>query len=369
MQATIPQPELAAAAKWAARQVPAKPSQPVLHGARLEAADDHLKISVWDGTTAAHTTVDADVLEPGLAVASGRTFSDVIAALGKTDVTLAATGDGLSVTTDRAEFTLPLMPAADYPALPKIPDGVGTVDGDELAAGFKRIKDAISKTAEGATAGMRGVRFVADSGRLEMCATDRYRIATTWIAWDGPDGGTGILPGTALADAVPAFTGRLQVALPANGFGTAALIGARHQITTVLMDWEAFPHRVHEVSPSENTISGSIVVTAEELKDAVHAATLANDRAIHLTVNDTHGLVHAENDARSRIRIAATYGGDQDAIELKIEPPYLLDALAQFTGPIRIDVTTPIKPFQVVDPHDDNYRHVVMPLRPAKTAA
>ncbi|MEU5772632.1 hypothetical protein ABZ819_04920 [Streptomyces venezuelae] len=368
MHATIPQPELAAAAKWAARQLPVKLSQPVLHGARLEATGDRLKISVWDGTTAAHATVDADVEQPGFVVASGRTFSDVVAALGKTDVTLADTGDGLAVTTDRAEFSLPTLPAADYPALPAIPDGVGTVDGDELAAGFKRIKDAISRTAEGSTAGMRGVRLVADSGRLEMCATDRYRIATTWIGWDGPDGGTGVLPGRALADAVAAFTGRLHVALPAGGLGTAALVGERHQITTVLMDWETFPHRVHEVSPSDKTISGSIEADAEELKAAVQAAILADGKALHLAVDSRHGTVHAAGDTRGRIRVAAVYSGDQDGVELKIEPPYLVDALAQFTGSIRIDVTTPARPFRIVDPDDDTYRHVIMPLKPTAAA-
>jgi DNA polymerase-3 subunit beta len=363
MRATIPQPELAAAAKWAARQIPDKALNPALHGMRLEAADDRLRLSVWDGTTAAHALLDADIDEPGLLVAPGKMLADTVAALRKSDIELAG-HDELTLTSGHAEFVLPCIPIHDYPTLPALPDTQGSIDGDELAAAFKRIKDAIAAKAEGSTAGMTGIRFVADGDRLELCTTDRYRIATTWIPWDGTDKVHGVLPGRALADSVNALTGTLQVALPADGSGTAALIGERWQITTVLLDWPTFPHRVHEVSPNQGTITGTVDVDAEELKAAVQAATIVHDKAVYLAFDGDHATVHAASDARGRLRLDASYEGDSDRFELKVEPRYLADALGQFTGHIRIDVTTPIKPFQLVDPGDDTYRHVVMPLRP-----
>lgn len=363
MRLTIPQPELAAAAKWAARHIPDKTLNPAFHGMRLEAADSQLRLSVWDGTTAAHALIDCDIDEPGLAIAPGKILADAVASLRKSDIDLAGETE-LTVSAGNGEFVLPCLPAHEYPQLPAVPDGQGSIDGDALAASFKRIKDAISRDATGATSGMRGVRFLAADGQLELCATDRYRIATTWIDWAGADTAKGVVIGGALADSISDLTGKLQVALPANGFGTAALIGEHRQITTVLLDYDTFPHRVHEVSPDHTTITGSVRVDADALKEAVQAATIVHDKTVWIAFDGDQATVHTSLDARSRLQIDARYDGDRDRFEMKVEPRYLLNALAQFSGQIRIDVTLPHKPFQLVDPDDPGYRHVVMPLRP-----
>jgi len=363
MRATIPQPELAAAAKWAARHIPDKALNPAFHGMRLEAANNQLRISVWDGTTAAHAVLDADIDQPGLAIAPGKLLADAVARLNKSDIDLAGETD-LTVTAGSAEFVLPCMPAHEYPQLPSLPDTQGSIDGDELAAGFKRIKDAISRDATGPTAGMRGVRFLAGDGQLELCATDRYRIATTWIDWDGADGAQGVLTGGALADSLADLAGPLDVSLPANGLGMAALIGKNRQITTVLLDYDTFPHRVHEVSPDHTTITGSVRVDADELREAVQTASIVHDKSVWITFDGRQAIVHTALDSRSsRLQVDASYEGDQERFEMRVEPRYLLNALAQFTGLIRIDVTLPHRPFQLVDPDDPGYRHVVMPLR------
>lgn len=367
MRLTIPQADLADATRWAARQIPGKPTYPAMLGARLEADDNGLRVSVWDGVTAAHADLDCDVEEAGLLVAPGQMLADVVGSLRKSEVTLAGQGE-LAVTAEGAEFHLPCTPAHDYPALPGLPETGGTVDGAEFAAAFKRVQMAVSRTESGSSAGMRGVRMVADEGELELVATDRYRIAFAYVPWAGDTAAPamGVVPGKALADNAAVTDGPLRLGMPANGAGTAALIGDRRSVSTALMDWDTFPHAVHNVSPSEKTITGTVVVDAEELAAAVAAATAVGDasKPIYLTITGDRMSVRGEGEGRSRLNVGADYQGDRDEYELKLAPRYFTDALGQFTGATHIDLTLPAKPFVIHNPDDASYRHVVMPLRP-----
>ncbi|WP_405548823.1 DNA polymerase III subunit beta [Streptomyces microflavus] len=366
MRATAPQPELAAALKGVARQIPAKPLQPALLGVRLEATDGQIRVSAWDGATAAHAHVDADVDEPGVIIAPGQMLADVIGSLAKADVALEAREE-LHVHTDRAEFFLPTSSAHDYPTLPALPDTQGTVDGADFGAAYKRIKAAISRDAQGPTVGMRGVRIVVDDGEMQLAATDRYRIAIAYLPWQGDttSPAMGVIPGKVLADNAAAFTGKLRVGLPANGSGAAALIGDRQFVSTTLMDWGTFPPALDSVIPNGDAITGTLIVAAEDLKAAVESATAVGvPRHIFLTITGDRIAVRGEGEGRSRLQVDASYDGDLDSVELKVNPQYLLDAITQFTGLIHFELTTPTRPFLLHQPDDTTYRHVVMPLHP-----
>ncbi|QCX81172.1 DNA polymerase III subunit beta [Streptomyces sp. YIM 121038] len=370
MRLTIPQPELAAAAKWAVRQLPHNPSQPVLLGARLEATDHQLKLSVWDGATAAHTTVDADVDQPGIVIPSGRLLADVTGSLRKSEVTLEGDRD-LTLTTSVAEFRIPGIDPSDYPALPGLPPTQGQVSGDEFAAAYQRVHRAIDPKATGSFAGMAGIRLKVLGGMLKLSATDRFRIASAWLPWCGEAGdeAMGVVTAKVLADNAKTFDGTLRIALPEKGNGTAAFVADRTAVTSLLIDPALFPHKVDSQIPRQFT--GTITGPADELTASLQAAmTVAGGNLLWISTSGSTVTLRAGRDASSRVTADAEYDGDHDEFEIAINAGYLLDGLAPITGNAQINLTTPMHPVLIEDAADDSYQYVTVPIRePAKAAA
>lgn len=370
MRLTIPQPELAGAAKWAARQAPSKPANPILLGARLEADGGRLRVSVWDGATAAHATLDADIEEPGVVVASAQMLADITGSLRKTDVTLAGDHD-LTVTTTAAEFRIPGLDPHTYPQLPGLPNTQGGVDGGEFAAAYQRVHRAIDPKATGSFAGMTGVRLKVMDGRLKLSATDRFRIASAWIDWHGDDTDTGmaVVPGKVMADNARAFDGRLQLALPADGNGTAALISDGRSVTSLLIDPGLFPHKVDTQIPTSFT--GAITGDASEITAAIQAAmTVSGGNLLWLNTDGADVMFRAGRDASSRVQADAEYDGDNEQFELAINAGWLLDGLAPISGAARINLTTHVAPAVIEAVDDDTYQYCAVPIRePHKAAA
>ncbi|MFI8872401.1 DNA polymerase III subunit beta family protein [Streptomyces sp. NPDC055243] len=370
MLATVPQPELAAAARWAARQLPAKPSQPVLLGSRLEATEGRLRISVWDGANAAHATLNADVETSGVVIPSGQMLANVVANLNKTDVTLAGDHD-LTVTTPTAEFRIPGINVHDYPTLPQLPETLGKVDGNEFAVAYQRVHRAISPKAVGQFAGMAGIRLKVLAGMLKLSATDRFRIASAWLPWDGDfeTEAMGVVPGKVMADNAKVFDGDLRIALPADGNGTVALICGENAVAGLLIDPTVFPHKVDTQIPNEFT--GHILGSAADLVAAIHAAmAVSTGNLLWINTSGSKVTLRAGADASSKVTADAKYDGDHNEFEIAINAGYLLDGLAPIAGDALISLTTPARPALVADVCDDTYQYTVVPIRdPAKAAA
>ncbi|GES27836.1 DNA polymerase III subunit beta [Streptomyces angustmyceticus] len=375
MKVRVPQPELAEAAQWAARQLPTKPLDPTLLGLLLDATSGRLKVSAFDGTTATHSVIDADVETEGRAVLAGRLFADIVASLGKTDITLNITDKQAEITAHGAAFNLDALDRYSYPTLPPMPAMIGTVDGAEFAAAYGRVKAAVDPKATGSTYGMSGVRLTARGDQLQIAATDRYRIADAYIPWEPTGettGGMGVVPGKVLADNVRAFsTGQLHLALPAAGAGTAGMATASRQVTTMLIEPSTFPQRIDSLFPKE--FAGTAWFDAEEMADTMRRVTtvVGEGKPVWMRFNTSgNASIWARDNGAANLQTPADYEGDLDEFELAINPRFLLDGLSALTGRIEMDLTTAAKPALLHDPGDDTYRYLVIPIRePHKATA
>lgn len=375
MRLHVPQDELAEAARWAARQLPTKPLNPIFLGLLLDAHGGQLTLSAFDGTTATRSILDADIETEGTTLLFGRLFADVVGSLGKTDVAIQADGTQATVSTDKARFELETLDPRDYPKLPAIPAVTGTVDGAEFAAAHNRIKAALDPKADGSTAGMSGIRLKIAGDQLQMTATDRYRIATAYIGWQAAGGaadGMGVVPGKVLADNVKAFADdNLQLALPVDGHGTVAMASATRHVTTTLIEFDLFPPRIDHVTPKQ--YSGSAWFDADDMADTIRQVTTIteNDLPVWMRFDGSgHATLRARDNGAASARIAADYEGDTDTFEAALNPQWLLDGLSALTGRIQMDLTTPTAPALLHDSGDDTYSYLVIPYRdPHKAGA
>lgn len=372
MRLTLPQQELADAAKWASRQLPTKPLNPVFAGLLLEADNNQVTLSAFDGETSVHATLDADLSEPGAAVLSARLFADITGSLGKTDVTITTNDTDAQVETLNARFDLSLLPLADYPTLPAAPAVTGTVDGSELAAAVTKVKTAVAKIGEGSFAGMTGIRLRAIEDRLELTATDRYRIARHAIPWQATGAGgdaMAVIPGHVMAANTKAFAGHtVELALPTTGSGTVGFDTGHHRVTTMLIEPNLFPHKLDQLN---RTSQATATFDAEDLTQAIKQVTTVNDgdKPIWITFDRQQAAVRARDTGSAQARFDATFEGDLDNIEIAFNSRWLLDGLDALTGQISFDLNTPHTPAVLHDPDDDTYSYLVIPIRDPHQAA
>ena len=115
--------DFADAVAWVARNLPSRPTVPVLAGVLLTGSDDGLTISGFDYEVSAEVQVAAEIASPGSVLVSGRLLSDIIRSLPAKPVDVSVEGTRVSLTCGSARFSLPTMAVEDYPTLPDAAGG------------------------------------------------------------------------------------------------------------------------------------------------------------------------------------------------------------------------------------------------------
>ncbi|MER6183093.1 DNA polymerase III subunit beta [Streptomyces sp. NPDC001652] len=368
MKIRIEQRLLADAARQAQRRLPNNPLQPVLAGLLLEAAEGGpVHLSGFDLETATRATLDAEVIAAGDVVVSARLLADVTASLPAGFVDLVVDEHQVTVSTPGSEFQLPVMPRAEYPALPAPPGAAGVVDGSLFAAAVGHAAQSAKPAAEatGNLEGLGGVDVAADGAQLTVSASDRYRIVRHFLPWqpDGDGHGHILIPAAEFAATAKAMAdGDVRVSFPDSGGGVAALATA-HLTVTGRTIATPFPN-IDPLFPDPDKATGSAVFDAEGLSAAAKRAGLVGDdkTPIKLAVDGDKAVLYGGVSGTSgRSEIGAE--SDLDGFSIAFNPGFLASLLAPINGQVRMWFTTPTKP-ALIEPVDDNtYRAVCMPVR------
>src|SRR6201996_1666874 len=189
MKFTVERDVLAEAVGWLVRALPARPVIPVLSGLLLQAADG-LVLSCFDYEVSARAEADAEVSEPGAALAPGRLLAEITLSLPSLPIEFADDPDGVSLTCGSASFTLVTLPVEEYPDLPALSQTAGTVDGGDLAAAIGQVAPAASR--DDTLPLLTGVNVEVAGETMTLAATDRYRLAVRDLPWSpAPPAGRG----------------------------------------------------------------------------------------------------------------------------------------------------------------------------------
>ncbi|MET7795743.1 DNA polymerase III subunit beta [Streptomyces decoyicus] len=369
MKVRIPRRALADATSWSAGHLAAKPTVPARAGLLLEAGDDYLTVAGvdWDVTT--HSTLSADILEPGRIVISGRLAAQVIATYRSELIDITVDGGRATLAADRDRFMLTLLPEADYPAIAGRPAADGTVDGAEFAEAVRQVAIATDPTVA-AEPWRGGVQLTAEGDRLAVWATDRYRMAERSIAWtpaaDGQDSIGAFVPARSLADAVKGMAATGNLGLTLNG-KTAGLSDDTRYTTLVRID-EQGRKDPHQFIPDE-FVTEAIVPVDQLVAAAKRACLVATDRKPKILIGfgSDEISVRAAGDDTGAVAMDVVDGQHLDgpAIQMAFLPANLLDGLQAIgTDDVRIGLTSNVKPALLhAVSEDSDYRYLVMPVR------
>lgn len=364
---------LAEAVTWTARSLPTRPPVPVLAGVRIDVDDAGVvQLSSFDYEVSARSEIAADVSEKGTVLVSGRLLAEISRALPAKPVDMVLDGTKVSVTCGASRFTLLTMPVEDYPALPAMPDVIGTVAGDQLAEAVAQVTVAASR--DDTLPLLTGVRMEIEGDTMALLATDRYRLALRELRWTPARtdiSQVALVRARTLNDAAKSLGGSDQVTIALSTGAGVDLIGfeagGRHT-TSLLVDGD-YP-AVRRLFPDETPIHA--VVDKAALTEAARRVALVAERNTPIRLAFSEGQVVLDagqgDDAQASEALEATLVGED--ITVAFNPQYLLDGLGAIATPlVRLSFTHPNKAVEFtgqteLDADDDkSYRYLLVPIR------
>lgn len=352
--------DFADAVAWVAKNLPTRPTVPVLAGVLLKGSDEGLTVSQFDYEVSAEVRVAAEIASPGSVLVSGRLLSDITRALPDKPVEVHVDGTRVSLTCGNARFSLPTMTVEDYPTLPALPDETGVLAADLFGEAISQV--AVAAGRDDTLPMLTGIRVEIAGESVVLAATDRFRLAIRELTWlpVSPDVEAAVLvPAKTLAEAAKAGSDGSQVHLSlgaGSAVGTEGLLGISgdtRRTTTRLLDAE-FP-KFRQLLPSEHTAVGTVGVA--ELTEAIKRVALVADRGAQVRMEFDEGVLRlsagAEDVGRAEEDLPVDFVGEP--LTIAFNPTYLTDGLGSLHSQrVSFGFTTPSKPAVLRPVFDDD---------------
>jgi DNA polymerase-3 subunit beta len=337
---------------------------PVLSGVRLEVAADRLHVAGSDLDLTIQVQVDVAGEEDGVVVLPARLAADIVRALEPGGVTVDAGEDEARITSGRSNFSVRLLPAADFPRLPVSNDQADavTLSASELAEALRQVVRAAS--GDDARPILTGVLMTAEEGGLRLVATDSYRLAVRDLPGTAVlrEGQKVLVPSKALSELQRLLSSAEQVTLRLGEHDATFEVG-NVRLTSRLIEGE-FPN-YRQLIPS--SYPNRLIIEKEPLLDAV--------RRVKLLVRDatTPVRIALRADGIELTVITTEVGQAVEDVDAKFEgtemtvafnPAYLIDGVEALVGDeVLLETIDALRPAVIRPTEGSEYLYLLMPVR------
>ncbi|NDB18068.1 MAG: DNA polymerase III subunit beta [Actinobacteria bacterium] len=374
MEIRVERDALVDAVNWVSRTLPSRATTPVLTGILIDIDRDHskpLRLSSSDHESSSQIHIDADINDPSPVVVSGHLFATIARSLPAAPIVITTTENSARLVCGRAVFQLPVMNAADYPALPEMPATCGTVPGATFATAISQVVTAAGKSDNMPM--LSGVRMEIANNIVTLAATDRFRMAMREMGWSptSPSDEIGFLiPAKVLSDTARALAGCEAVHL-AYAKESGALLGFEgddRRTTTRLMDGD-FP-KFRSILPASTETN--VTIDTAGFLETVKRVALVSDKTkpLRLTFGEDEVTVTAGADTDATATDVFECRTRGEGMTIAFNADYLVDGLNAVNAPVTgFGLNDPSKPavLQGLASHDGEptgeYRYLLMPVR------
>lgn len=380
--------DLAGAVSWVARNLPARPTQPILRGMIFLADDNGLQLAGYDYEVSTQIRISAEVDEPGRFAVNGKLVSDIVSKLPNKQVEMHFDGTKVIVRCGSSRFELPSLTLEDYPQLPEAPAATGTVDAALLAEAIGQVAVAAGK--DESLPMLTGIRMETEGNEVTLAATDRFRLAVRSFEWEQvPEGETKLLiPAKTFAETARTLdtTSSEPVTLAfgdgsddreVGSEGLLAILADPRRTTTRLLDAE-FP-KFRPLLPKQH--SSMAIARVDQLQDAIRRVSLMADHGAQIRMDFSDGQVvlsaHGDEVGHAEETVACNFYGEP--LLIAFNPQYLLEGLSAvrshrvllgFTQPSRPAILIP-EPEDIPELGEDgfyptpetDFTYLLMPVR------
>lgn len=343
------------------KAVVAKATMPILAGIRMEIDGDTLSFAATDLEIGITCSVAVSEVESnGVVVVVGRTFADAVKSLPDVPIEVEAIDNILMLRHGANEFAINCFRADEFPVLP-------TLEGDTIKLPTSVFKGLVKQAVVAAGKDENrpvflGALITCENGQLTIAATDTHRMAvkTVPVAYDGS--WKALVPAKALSDIDRLLGDSEELSITQSGTMALFAFGSV-TFTTRLIDG-AFPDYKKVIPAAAKT---KVTVNAKDLLGSVGRASIVGKEGTAIKFSFEEGLVKidcATDSGKINEQLNIAKAGED--IVIAFNPHYLADALKVVTSEnIVVDLSGPLSPCVIRQEGEDNYLHLLLPVRVA----
>lgn len=337
---------------------------PILSNVLLVLRNGVLSVTATDLEVELVAQTEVDAEGDGEITVSGRKLLDICRALPDgAKISVAVTGEKLTVRSGPSRFTLATLPAAEFPSVDDIKaDQSVEIPQDVLTRLIEKTHFAMAQ--QDVRYYLNGMLLETGGKHLRAVATDGHRLSLCQAEVDG----------TGLSDKqlIVPRKGVIELQRLLSGEGAVAIeFGANHvrvqlagiRFTSKLIDGR-FPEYERVIpKDTDNELSADKGILRGALQ---RTAILSNEkyRGIRLTIRDNAVILQAHNPDQEEAEeeVEVNYGGEE--IEIGFNVNYLLDAIGAIDGEtVSFSVVDSNSSCLIKDPDNSDCTFVVMPMR------
>ena len=362
MKLTVTQENLSRALATVSRIASSRGSLPILSNVLLRTENNQLLVAATNLDVAISETIGAKIKTEGSITVPARLMQDYISSLPSGTLTIEVIDNKLKLTTEHHSSTINGTPADDFPVMPTIENGDSLqIPGADLKAALQQVLFAAS--SDDARPVLTGLYLHTLNGKLYAAATDSYRLAEKIIGVQEKEVSL-LLPASSLQDVLRVMRDDIvAVGLQYDEQQARFSVGAVELVTRLI---EGKYPDYRKLLPKDYATTA--VLARADLQEITKVSSLfAREAAGGVTVTIE------EEKKEVSIRSIASQVGENNAVAeasitgdavITMNSRYILDALGAFEGDkIKINVNGKLDPCVLTDPENDNYLHVVMPVK------
>lgn len=338
---------------------------PILANVLLLVEPNRLTITATDMEVETVATVACNTSDPGSVTVPARKLLDIVRALpAEASLELTASDDRLRIRSGRSRFTLGTLPAADFPSIGELEDGLSVrLDMASLRRLIERTHFAMAH--HDVRYYLNGLLLDLAPGRVRAVATDGHRLAMCDLPAE-----TGIDTSRQVIVPRKGVTEMLRL-LDSGATEVELLVSENHlqarvpeqQLTTKLIDGK-YPD-YERVLP--RGCDKRLVAERETLRQVLsRTSILSNEkfRGIRLALRPGLLAAQAHNPEQEEAEEEMEVEYDGAELEIGFNAGYLLDVLHTVrTDRVCMELSDPGASCLITPVGEEHTKYVVMPMR------
>ncbi len=349
-----------------------KPQMPILTGIKLDIKENILTITASNSDISIQAKLEENeklkIEESGTVVVPGKYFCEIVRKCDSKEILFTTfEQNSVKILANQSTFTLNLLDKAIFPYI-SFDESAKSIILDGL-----NLKNIIKKTAfatsfSEAKMVLTGVNFVSSGNKLEVVATDSFRLAKKYLVFPNENSEIkAIIPSKSLEE-LNKIVEDVQENVEIYFAQTRALFKYKNLLFQTRLIEGNFPN-TKSLIPTEYITS--IKFNKNELINAIDRASLFN-------ANDLSNIIKLNINGNQEIIISSSaneIGGSLEMInpinctqylnfETAFSSKYFLEAVKAFdSSEITIHFTGEIKPFIITSEYDINHIQLILPVR------
>lgn len=353
------------------RALSTKAPMPILTGIKIEARDNCLFLTASNNEISIQASIkDRRLLkieEEGIIVVPGKYFGEIIRKTDSKEIDFSVFEENIvKILADRSNFSLNALDKENYPFI-SFSDSENVIKMD--AGNLRQIirKTTFATSLSESRVILTGVSFKVEGRKLEVVATDSFRLAKKFMFFDTEYGVNVVIPSRSL-DELNKILDDVETMVEIHFSPTKALFKYKNLLFQTRLIDGTYPNTSNLIPTDFLT---SLRFNKADLISAIERASLfaTYDSAniIKLTIHSDKTVeIASTNNEIGAVKEEVIPLECSNAIDFQIafSSKYMLEALKSFDSiEVILHFTGEIKPFIITGDYDVNLTQLILPVR------